>query len=73
MKYAGKKINHEFYGLVIETPDEGLYTVKFLTKSRVGPYYVFPEKDDIDDIVANNILKKLPQPSCNSCEQYKFS
>ncbi|KAH9504861.1 hypothetical protein Btru_062119 [Bulinus truncatus] len=53
VKYTGKKIIHE-----LKTPDDGLYTVKFLTKSQVGPYYVFPEKDDIASF---NIVKKLPR------------
>ena len=72
VKYTEKKNTHEFKGLVIETPDKGLYTVTFLTKSKVGPYIVFTEKDDIDDVASFNIVKKLPQPSCNSREHYTF-
>ena len=68
--FAKKKSFLEFVGLIIETPDEGGYTVKFAKISSV--FYVFPEKDHIADVQEAQIVKKRPQPSCNNRCQYAF-
>ena len=72
VKFETKKSAQEFIGFIIGILDEEEYTVKFATKSFGGLFYVFSKKDDIADMKAAQIVRELPQPSCNSRCQYIF-
>lgn len=71
VNYQGKKSCKQFVGQIIEI-NEDLASVKYLTKSKFGDYYTFPEKDDVDEIETSNILKIFTEPTFNSRGHYKF-
>lgn len=60
VKFATKKTVKHFIGLVLEENPDG-YQIKFLRKKR-GTLFVFPDVDDISDVVETDIEKVLMPP-----------
>ena len=46
--------------------------VKYVTKSTIGDFYVFPQKEDIDIVEKTDVIKVLDDPLFNNREQYYF-
>ena len=59
MEYYGKKSIKTFVGQILSA-ESGLFTVKYLVKSKFGEKYTFPENNDVDEI--QKIIQKLDEP-----------
>ena len=46
--------------------------VKFLKKSMIGEFYIFPENDDMDIIEKRQIIEFLNESNFNSQGHYVF-
>lgn len=62
---------HQFVGQIIGQTNDNNITVKFLKKS--GQKYIWPIKEDIDDVQITQIMKVLSEPSTDSREKLYFS
>ncbi|XP_041356358.1 uncharacterized protein LOC121373696 [Gigantopelta aegis] len=67
VKYTTKKKCCNFVGVILdEINDDDIVTVKFLTRQmtkKMGAMFIFPEKDDIDEVGFENVVLKLPKPT----------
>lgn len=61
-----------FIGQVVEKNGD-LYHVKYLTKSKLGNYYIFPELDDEDNVEVSSIIRILDEPRFDSRGHYFFN
>lgn len=71
VEYLEKKKKQEFIGEIRAIVND-LYDVKFLNKSTLGEFFVFPDKDDTFFIEKSQIKEILNEPICNNRGQYFF-
>ena len=72
VEFLGKRSKKIFHGIIISHTDDA-YSVKFAKKPENGSsYFVFPEKDDISDVDASQILNVLPEPMMDHRGHYFF-
>lgn len=73
VKYAKKNSVVEFNGQIIGMEEGGEeFNVKFLTKSTIGDFFIFPEQDDTDVVTKSQIVKILKEPHFNNRGHYRF-
>ena len=70
VKYCSKRVVSHIVVQVLQDPNEYISEVKFLicklTKTKCA-MFVFPEKDDFDEIDFKNIILRLPKPTTAGC------
>ena len=71
IEYKGKKSTKTFVGQIMQIDSEDIH-VKYVTKSTIGDFYVFPEKENIDIVEKTDVIKVLDDPLFNNREQYYF-
>ena len=71
VEYKCKRQNSKFIGQVIDNDE--FYHVKYLTKSKIGNYYTFPEIDDDDYVEHSRIYRKLEEPNFDNRGHYFFN
>ena len=74
VEFLGKRSKKIFHGIIISHTDDA-YSVKFAKKKKPengSSYFVFPEKDDISDVDASQILNVLPEPMMDHRGHYFF-
>ena len=72
VEYWDKRSKSQFIGKIMSVGSDGMYEVKFLKKSKIGLFYVFPENDDTDIIEKRQIVELLNEPNFNSRGHYVF-
>ena len=72
VEYWDKRSKSQFIGKIMSVDSDGMYEVKFLKKSKIGQFYVFPENDDTDIIEKRQIVELLNEPNFNSRGHYVF-
>lgn len=72
VKLTGKKTTNHYIAIIIAIEHKEEYFVKFLKKSAVGNYFVFPVIEDTSVIPLNDIVTVLDDPTVNCREQYIF-
>lgn len=58
--------------VIIENIEEEAVKVKFKKKSKIGHWYTFPEKDDMDIIDTKDIVRILPEPAFDNRGHYLY-
>lgn len=66
VEYLGKKRKQEFNCKIMDIEGDNTYEVKFLNKSRIGEFYVFPDAEDRDFIEKRQIIETLNDPTFNN-------
>ena len=63
-RYATKTGFRYYAGQITAVHEGGTFEVKFLTKlaSKGNPHFIFPEKEDCDEVEFEHIVTKLPHP-----------
>lgn len=72
VKLKGKKVEKYFIAIILEQ-NATEYTVKFMRKSTMGNFFIFPNVDDVSLISAEDVVKILPQPTVTKRKQYYFN
>ncbi len=71
IEFNGKKSIKRFVGQITHMDGDDIH-VKYVTKSRIVDFYVFPKKEDIDVAEECDVMRVLQEPLCNNREQYYF-
>lgn len=61
-----------FVAVVMDIENEMEYLVKFLKKSEVGNFFVYPNIDDLSLVNSTDIVEILDHPTVNKRDQYTF-
>lgn len=69
--YLGKKSSREFIGKIMAV-EGNTYEVKYLKKSEIGNFFIFPDVDDMDIIEEHQVIKILNEPQFNNRGHYFF-
>lgn len=70
VEYAMKKSKKHFVGQVLNTTEDG-FKVKFTWQALGG--FIWPEKEDCDNIPEQDVLQVLAEPTTNNRGIMKFS
>jgi hypothetical protein len=69
VEYLGKKRKQEFIGKIMSINGD-THEAKYLKKSKIGNFYVFPEAEDTYYIEITQILESLNEPKFNNQGHY---
>ena len=72
VEYWGERSTLQFIGKIMSIESDEMYEVKFLKKSKIVKFYIFPENDETDIMEKRQILEFLNEPNFNNRDHYVF-